>query len=82
MFVALLESMWHCRRPDDGGLRGGIKRREKIDGVELGDETEAGRVAAAIARRRTSEPFRSADDLGRVVAGVKTQRRRGSDPAP
>jgi 16S rRNA (cytosine1402-N4)-methyltransferase len=48
---------------------------------ELGEETEAGRVAAAIARRRTSEPFLSADDLGRFVAGVKTQRRRGIDPA-
>jgi len=48
---------------------------------ELGEETEAGRVAAAIARRRTSEPFLTADDLGRFVAGVKTQRRRGIDPA-
>jgi len=48
---------------------------------ELGEETEAGRVVAAIARRRTREPFLSADDLGRFVAGVKTQRRRGIDPA-
>ena len=48
---------------------------------ELGEETEAGRVAAAIVRRRTREPFLSADDLGRFVAGVKTQRRRGIDPA-
>ncbi len=48
---------------------------------ELGEETEAGRVAAAIVRRRTKEPFLSADDLGRFVAGVKTQRRRGIDPA-
>ncbi|MEX2046563.1 MAG: 16S rRNA (cytosine(1402)-N(4))-methyltransferase RsmH, partial [Chloroflexota bacterium] len=48
---------------------------------ELGEETEAGRVAAAIVRRRSREPFLSADDLGRFVAGVKTQRRRGIDPA-
>ena len=48
---------------------------------ELGEETEAGRVAAAIVRRRSREPFLTADDLGRFVAGVKTQRRRGIDPA-
>jgi 16S rRNA (cytosine1402-N4)-methyltransferase len=48
---------------------------------ELGEETEAGRVAAAIVRRRTREPFLAADDLGRFVAGVKNQRRRGIDPA-
>ncbi|MEP6693295.1 MAG: 16S rRNA (cytosine(1402)-N(4))-methyltransferase RsmH [Chloroflexota bacterium] len=48
---------------------------------ELGEETEAGRVAAAIVRRRAHEPFLTADDLGRFVAGVKTQRRRGIDPA-
>jgi 16S rRNA (cytosine1402-N4)-methyltransferase len=48
---------------------------------ELGEETEAGRVAAAIVRRRMREPFLAADDLGRFVAGVKTQRRRGIDPA-
>jgi 16S rRNA (cytosine1402-N4)-methyltransferase len=48
---------------------------------ELGEETEAGRVAAAIVRRRAREPFLTADDLGRFVAGVKTQRRRGIDPA-
>jgi len=48
---------------------------------ELGEETEAGRVAAAIVRRRTREPFLAADDLGRFVAGVKRQRRRGIDPA-
>ena len=48
---------------------------------ELGEETEAGRVAAAIVRRRTREPFLVADDLGRFVAGVKNQRRRGIDPA-
>ena len=48
---------------------------------ELGEETEAGRVAAAIVRRRSREPFLSADDLGRFVAGVKTQRRRGIDTA-
>ncbi len=48
---------------------------------ELGEETEAGRVAAAIVRRRMREPFLAADDLGRFVAGVKTRRRRGIDPA-
>jgi len=48
---------------------------------ELGEEPEAGRVAAAIVRRRTREPFLAADDLGRFVAGVKRQRRRGVDPA-
>jgi 16S rRNA (cytosine1402-N4)-methyltransferase len=48
---------------------------------ELGEETEAGRVAAAIVRRRSRQPFLAADDLGRFVAGVKTQRRRGIDPA-
>jgi len=38
-------------------------------------------MAAAIVRRRTREPFLAADDLGRFVAGVKRQRRRGIDPA-
>ncbi|MBU6422521.1 MAG: 16S rRNA (cytosine(1402)-N(4))-methyltransferase RsmH [Chloroflexi bacterium] len=49
--------------------------------VELGEEPEAGRIAAAIARRRTRRPFLTADDLGRFVAGVKTRRPRGVDPA-
>lgn len=48
---------------------------------ELGGEFEAGRVAAAIARRRVTRPFHTAGDLARFVAGVKTKRRRGIDPA-
>ena len=49
--------------------------------AEHGEEPEAGRVAAAIARRRVRRPFETADDLGRFVAGVKTKRPRGTDPA-
>lgn len=49
--------------------------------AEYGEEPEAARVAAAIARRRTREPFLQADDLGRFVYGVKRQRGRGIDPA-
>jgi len=52
--------------------------------AEFGEEPEAGRIAAAIVRRRAREPFMAADDLGRFVFGVKTQRstRRGTvDPA-
>jgi 16S rRNA (cytosine1402-N4)-methyltransferase len=49
--------------------------------AEFGEEPEAGRIAAAIVRRRTREPFLSADDLGRFVFGVKTQRSRTVDPA-
>ena len=45
--------------------------------AEYGEEPEAGRVAAAIVRRRTREPFLTADDLGRFVHGVKKQRRTG-----
>lgn len=49
--------------------------------AEYGEEPEAGRVAGAIARRRVTRPFETADDLGRFVAGVKTKRPRGTDPA-
>ncbi len=49
--------------------------------AEYGEEPEAGRIAGAIARRRVTRPFRAADDLGRFVAGVKTRRPRGVDPA-
>ena len=50
--------------------------------ARYGEEPEAARVAAAIVRRRTREPFLTADDLGRFVFGVKQQKRRGgSDPA-
>ncbi len=49
--------------------------------ADYGEEPEAGRIAAAIARRRTREPFLTADDLGRFVFGVKRQRSRGVDPA-
>ncbi len=49
--------------------------------ADYGEEPEAGRIAAAIARRRTREPFLTADDLGRFVFGVKRQRSRGIDPA-
>ena len=48
---------------------------------ELGGEAEAGRVAAAIARRRSIRPFETAGDLARFVAGVKTKRRGRIDPA-
>jgi len=49
--------------------------------TDYGEEPEAGRVAAAIVRRRAREPFVHADELGRFVAGVKTRRPRGIDPA-
>ena len=49
--------------------------------VEYGEEPEAGRIAAAIVRRRSREPFLTADDLGRFVFGVKQQRSRTVDPA-
>jgi len=49
--------------------------------ADYGEEPEAGRIAAAIARRRVREPFVAADDLGRFVAGVKARRPRGIDPA-
>jgi len=49
--------------------------------AEWGEEPEAGRVAAAIARRRAQRPFATADELGRFVAGVKQRRPRGIDPA-
>jgi 16S rRNA (cytosine1402-N4)-methyltransferase len=49
--------------------------------AEYGEEPEAARVAGAIVRRRVKAPFEAADDLGRFVAGVKTRRPRGIDPA-
>ena len=49
--------------------------------AEYGEEPEAGRVAGASVRRRGQTPFQAADDLGRFVAGVKTRRPRGIDPA-
>ena len=49
--------------------------------AEYGEEPEAARVAGAIVRRRVKVPFEAADDLGRFVAGVKTRRPRGIDPA-
>ncbi len=49
--------------------------------AEYGEEPEARRVAGAIARRRVTHPFGTADDLGRFVAGVKARRPRGIDPA-
>ncbi|MDQ2951542.1 MAG: 16S rRNA (cytosine(1402)-N(4))-methyltransferase RsmH, partial [Chloroflexota bacterium] len=50
--------------------------------ARYGEEPEAARIAAAIVRRRTREPFLTADDLGRFVYGVKQHKRRGgSDPA-
>ena len=49
--------------------------------AEYGEEPEAARVAGAIVRRRVKTPFGAADDLGRFVAGVKTRRPRGIDPA-
>lgn len=49
--------------------------------AEYGEETEAARVAGAIARRRVKRPFETADDLARFVAGVKTRRPRGIEPA-
>jgi 16S rRNA (cytosine1402-N4)-methyltransferase len=49
--------------------------------AEYGEEPEAARLAGAIVRRRTKQPFESADELGRFVAGVKTRRPRGTDPA-
>jgi len=49
--------------------------------TELGEEPEATRVANAIVRRRAREPFLTADELGRFVAGVKTRRPKSIDPA-
>jgi 16S rRNA (cytosine1402-N4)-methyltransferase len=49
--------------------------------AEYGEEPEAARVAAAVVRRRQQRPFETADELGRFVAGVKTRRPRGVDPA-
>ena len=49
--------------------------------ADYGEEPEAARVAGAIVRRRVKTPFEVADDLGRFVAGVKTRRPRGIDPA-
>ena len=51
--------------------------------TRYGEESEAGRVAAAIVRRRSREPFLTADDLGRFVFGVKTKKgsRSSVDPA-
>jgi len=49
--------------------------------AELGEEPEAARVANAIVRRRAREPFLTADELGRFVAGVKTRRPKSIDPA-
>ena len=48
---------------------------------ELGEESEAARVAGAIVRRRARTPFTAADELGRFVAGVKTRRAGKIDPA-
>jgi 16S rRNA (cytosine1402-N4)-methyltransferase len=49
--------------------------------ASYGEEPEAGRIAAAIERRRSREPFLTADDLGRFVFGVKRRRSRTIDPA-
>ena len=49
--------------------------------AEYGEEPEAARVAGAIVRRRGKTQFETADELGRFVAGVKTRRPRGVDPA-
>ncbi len=49
--------------------------------AEYGEEPEAARVAAAIVRRRSREPYMTADDLGRFVHGVKRKRSRGVDAA-
>ena len=49
--------------------------------AEYGEEPEAARVAGAIVRRRAKAQFETADEFGRFVAGVKTRRPRGVDPA-
>jgi 16S rRNA (cytosine1402-N4)-methyltransferase len=49
--------------------------------AELGEESEAARVAGAIVRRRARGPFINADEFGRFVAGVKTRRGGKIDPA-
>jgi len=49
--------------------------------AEYGEEPEAARVAAAIARRRMKAHFGTAEELGRFVAGVKLRRPRTTDPA-
>jgi 16S rRNA (cytosine1402-N4)-methyltransferase len=49
--------------------------------ADYGEEPEAARVAAAIVRRLTRQPFATADDLARFVAGVKRRRPRAIDPA-
>src|SRR5438270_10725368 len=49
--------------------------------AEYGEEPEAARIAGAIVRRRAKTQFETADELGRFVAGVKSRRPRGIDPA-
>jgi 16S rRNA (cytosine1402-N4)-methyltransferase len=49
--------------------------------AELGEESEAARLAGAIVRRRARGPFINADEFGRFVAGVKTRRGGKIDPA-
>ncbi len=49
--------------------------------AEYGEEPEAGRIAAAIARRRARQPFDTAADLAAFVAGVKERRRGKTEPA-
>ncbi len=49
--------------------------------VEYGEEPEAGRIAAAIVRRRARGPFHTAADLAAFVAGVKARRPTKTEPA-
>ncbi len=49
--------------------------------AEYGEEPEARRISRAIVRRRATARFGAADEFGRFVAGVKTRRPRGTDPA-
>lgn len=44
---------------------------------ELGEERDAGRIAAAIAQDRQQKPFRTTEELAALVARVKGYRRRG-----
>ena len=72
--------------PDLGTTAADLVNTSPVDELrrmfrELGDEPEAARIASAIVRRRAREPFATADELGRFVAGVKTRRPRSIDPA-
>jgi 16S rRNA (cytosine1402-N4)-methyltransferase len=62
-------------------VNGADQRRLREMFAEYGEEPEAARIAAAIVRRRARQPFATAEELGRFVAGVKQRRGGAIDPA-